>query len=952
MQNKALFVTMLAGALTLASCVKNIESQSVTDVRNARAQEILSQAALNNANAAAATTLANAEATLKNAEAELAKANAKIAEANAKKIEAEAELVKVEAQLRAVMVEQEKIELKKKEAELRKLIAEAEAAEAEAEFVKKQIAAQLEVLAGELEIAKSENALALLKAQQELEKYIKAQDEAEREALQEITDKYIAVVDELINLQAQLSYNQTRIAMLEAVIESPEEVFAERIAEKKAEIARIDKKIAAIQKYAKVSPEEIEAYLDEARIALMDAENVYQAALKEENEKLIAFNAAENVQTEYMNDWNTKFQSFAYNHKTVWGIYNEEKGVYEEGFWDENNEFVPLWNHENFHQEWLAYPEPQEGIMPSSSIMVGNRTYIPAKVNSANFEVLFNELIDGKAKEVADYKQSREEQLKNEKEYYEREIQRYEKRIASYQEYVDAVEPKMAAAEAEVEAKNEARQSAWKTYQDANRAVYNYLDGQYDLSQGDVNIAQTNYNNAQMAKDAADNAVISAENELDHAKADVQIFTDNKYYADLSVATLTNDVNVTQKAITDDIKKALSDAEKKLADQKEIVAKAETAHKEAVSAHRVAKIKLAADPTNEKLKAEEAAAATKESEALAKWNEELGKIPALETARNDAQAAFDAVNNPYQLALQNLENAKEAAKTCEENLTAAKARVTNAESALEEVKAAAAAATKAEEDAKAVYDKAIAELAVADEGLQALQQAANEARSVYYSAIDEENAAWTELQNLRNSYNEYESYVYQLNAENDGSLAWTLNEYKNSLANAEDWAATDIANKEQELTDLQKEIDEVKANLEKLDGVEAAYVKTVEAKAEAFKAYQEAIKVSFDALQARDEAMAEVDGMASTFYFWDEDGNLQEMSVVEALDYLAEKKAELEDEIDEYINEIPVQAAAYVEALTIECAEIELRIEVLTKIANEYEEILKEALGYSESPAA
>ena len=64
------------------------------------------------------------------------------------------------------------------------------------------------------------------------------------------------------------------------------------------------------------------------------------------------------------------------------------------------------------------------------------------------------------------------------------------------------------------------------------------------------------------------------------------------------------------------------------------------------------------------------------------------------------------------------------------------------------------------------------------------------------------------------------------------------------------------------------------------------------------------------------------------------------------------KKAELEDEIDEYINEIPVQAAAYVEALTIECAEIELRIEVLTKIATEYEEILKEALGYSESPAA
>ena len=94
---KQLIALSLAGIILLPSCVKDIESPSVTAVRDAKAAELQSIAELNNANAQAALTLANAEAALKVAEA-------KAKEAEAQKLAAETELIKVQAELEAVNV--------------------------------------------------------------------------------------------------------------------------------------------------------------------------------------------------------------------------------------------------------------------------------------------------------------------------------------------------------------------------------------------------------------------------------------------------------------------------------------------------------------------------------------------------------------------------------------------------------------------------------------------------------------------------------------------------------------------------------------------------------------------------------------------------------------------------------------------------------------------------------
>ena len=142
----------------------------------------------------------------------------------------------------------------------------------------------------------------------------------------------------------------------------------------------------------------------------------------------------------------------------------------------------------------------------------------------------------------------------------------------------------------------------------------------------------------------------------------------------------------------------------------------------------------------------------------------------------------------------------------------------------------------------------------------------------------------------------------------------------------------------------------MKADLAKFDAAEPAYIKLVESANEAHAAYVEAQKVAFDAKVARDAAKAEVEGMASQYYFWDEDGNWQVADVYATLEALNEQKAELEEDIDFYLKEWPVGGAAYVEQLKIESEKLLLRIEVLTKIVAEYEAILAEAFGAN--PAA
>lgn len=152
--NKKIFVMLcvcLLGAISMTSCIDNKESESVTNIREAKAEQLKALAALSDAQAQAAKILAQAQATQAQAEALLAQANAEL-------IATQAEEQRLRNELIALQIAYEKaLQYAKEEAELAKY--RAEIAEAEARVAQAQAAvleAQQRKTLAEQQIQKNE----------------------------------------------------------------------------------------------------------------------------------------------------------------------------------------------------------------------------------------------------------------------------------------------------------------------------------------------------------------------------------------------------------------------------------------------------------------------------------------------------------------------------------------------------------------------------------------------------------------------------------------------------------------------------------------------------------------------------------------------------------------------------------------------------------------------------
>ncbi len=165
-----MMVAVLLGALTLGACVDDNESQSVTDVREAKAAALKAAAALDNAKAAAETTIANAQAEWYTAQA--AYENARAAAENA-----DAEL---KQQLKEQAAQTFALTIQTLEAEMNAAIAKA----------KKEIA--------------------------EYENTIATQNDAK---LTTLYDSYSTALGTLLTLNEELTKAQANIAYLEAGVE-------------------------------------------------------------------------------------------------------------------------------------------------------------------------------------------------------------------------------------------------------------------------------------------------------------------------------------------------------------------------------------------------------------------------------------------------------------------------------------------------------------------------------------------------------------------------------------------------------------------------------------------------------------------------------------------------------------------------------------------------------------
>ena len=379
-------ITMMAAcfALLLSSCVTNEESTSVTNIRDAKAEHLKSLATLNNAEAAAAKTLADAEAALKAAQAKAEEAKAKEAEAQAKLLEAqaenskviaaaEAELLKAQAALEAAKaakeeaeaaklaeeVERAKLEYEALKAEYAARVAAAEQAKAEAELAKAKAIAELELVTinakAALAVAKKELATAEQDLKNELDRI-----EAENTVVVDVmalfyTYQHLAL--DLIDAEATLVDYKTQLALAQEGLVTAQEAIAalvevseEGIAYYQKEIAYAELKLAKLQSFVTIDVAELEARLEElTKVELANANNegvmAYNNYIKVEAAQSEAIDAVVN---------GTWVSEFSYN---PWG-----GEVFHTGYMDANGNDMTqaFYEYESSLYSWVTSWEEYE----------------------------------------------------------------------------------------------------------------------------------------------------------------------------------------------------------------------------------------------------------------------------------------------------------------------------------------------------------------------------------------------------------------------------------------------------------------------------------------------------------------------------------------------------------------------------------------------------------------
>ncbi len=245
MKKKLLFAAVVIGALSLGSCVDDNESASVEAVRNAKAEQLKSIAAMNNAQAEATRLLAAAESALKAAQAEAEKTQTELEKVLIDIKKVELEKAQLELKLQQDKYSQElQVALKQLENQLSNL----ENEKARLELQKTAIAKQLEIqeaqLASQLLYAQTE----VLNAQQQLLNKQNQMEAAEKAKLQQLVTTYsnaIATLNNskqyLFSLQASLTREENGLVNYKEARTNLLEFNQKKIAENEAQIASYKK---------------------------------------------------------------------------------------------------------------------------------------------------------------------------------------------------------------------------------------------------------------------------------------------------------------------------------------------------------------------------------------------------------------------------------------------------------------------------------------------------------------------------------------------------------------------------------------------------------------------------------------------------------------------------------------------------------------------------------------
>lgn len=268
MKKKLMMVAVLLGALSLGACVDDNESASVTAIREAKAEQLKSIAAINNAEAKLAEALMESKIAIEAAKARQEEAAAAEAEANAK-------IAELKAQLAADSYD----------ANLAAELAKAEAAKKQAEADLQ--AAQAEIEAGTLSLQKllSELQIQLLQAQYNLQKEQDNIADLKLEDLLDLADVYASALSGYISLEQTISAQEALLASQKADLTDWEVLKASEIAAKEYSIEVYNMQIETLKKYTNYTED-----IDALKLQLEEADEAKKMAQEEYAKLNKAFN--------------------------------------------------------------------------------------------------------------------------------------------------------------------------------------------------------------------------------------------------------------------------------------------------------------------------------------------------------------------------------------------------------------------------------------------------------------------------------------------------------------------------------------------------------------------------------------------------------------------------------------------------------------------------------------
>lgn len=766
MQHKFLFAALLCGAMALTGCLKNEESDSVENVRNAKANELNASADLLKAQASAETVRANAEATLAAAQAKREEAEAARAAAEAEWQKIDNQLHEIDVKLAQVQLEGDKKQLEVLKAQLEVQLKQAEIQLKQAEAALENLAKQLEIQAMNLEAQYYQAQQDLITAQMALEAFMNGLDEEQAEAdlayIQGIANQYFALQQQILAWRQQLYAKQIELAEKDIEIEDEMDAALEDLNDLYEQQADAEAELARKEYLAQWITETYPDVMTQEEIA--DAQNALYPTL---SEAYTLFNEYQQAYLDAMDATvaaedaveDTYFYELIYHDATYyleddlgldphdwaqWAAlqagYTVEVDGNSFGYYDPaDGEFKPVFvDAEDDGELYFIEDETLELVSQNEALaewcdkgifIPANWTWkwlayiVGATINVENYEKLMNDgvyafneagrmYIEGKKAD----KEAAADLLADIETFYQDQIDQNNLYLAEYKAYVEGAKAEYEAADAAIE---------------AAQADVDAADAAFVAAGGASEIAKVNdveVRKALMALDQANQVVIDLQAERatietdkvdnllpDYVAAETAFFgeygaaeeAEAIFNADLREADRKGDVKTAEAGLTDAIKNNYTTAQTDSATKKAALdaAKATAATKKA--AWDAAKIAAAADPADAAKAAAEATAKGEYDTAAADVITKEGEFTTADATCTTARIAYQNALDQIEIAKQNLVNEQELRETLQTAYKDAKAAVTDADTALDDKDAEIAAAQLVADAALEDYNAAL-----------------------------------------------------------------------------------------------------------------------------------------------------------------------------------------------------------------------------------------------------